>query len=98
MLARAARQRRPRRAGYVRRSLLLFGQGKNKQGGTSRKVLHLGPQLRRGADQIIVLNQGQVEEVGSHEELMGRPRLYSHLYAMNFAALREALPGNGVGH
>ena len=52
----------------------------------------------RGADQIIVLNHGRVEEVGSHEELMGRPGLYSHLYAMNFAALREALSGNGAGH
>jgi ATP-binding cassette subfamily B protein len=50
----------------------------------------------RGADKIIVLNHGSVEEVGSHEELMGRPGLYSHLYAMNFAALKEALPANGV--
>jgi ATP-binding cassette subfamily B protein len=49
----------------------------------------------RGADQIIVLNHGQVEETGTHDQLMDRTGLYSHLYAMNFAALKEALPGNG---
>ena len=51
----------------------------------------------RGADQIVVMNHGQVEEVGTHGELLGRNGLYSHLYAMNFAARREALPGNGAG-
>jgi ATP-binding cassette subfamily B protein len=49
----------------------------------------------RGADQIIVLNHGQIEETGTHDQLMDRTGLYSHLYAMNFAALRESLPGNG---
>jgi ATP-binding cassette subfamily B protein len=51
----------------------------------------------RGADQIIVLNHGRVEETGTHDQLMDGNGLYAHLYAMNFAALKEALPGNGGG-
>ena len=45
-----------------------------------------------GADKIVVLNHGRVEEIGDHDELMDQNGLYAHLYAMNFAALKAALP------
>ena len=46
----------------------------------------------RGADIIIVLNHGEVEETGNHDELIKKNGLYAHLYSMNFAALKEAMP------
>ena len=46
----------------------------------------------RGADKIVVLDQGQVDEVGTHQQLMESGGLYAHLYEMNFASLQAALP------
>ena len=46
----------------------------------------------RGADQIVVLHQGEVVEIGTHDELMANGNLYAHLYQMNFASLKSALP------
>ena len=53
----------------------------------------------RGADKIVVLNQGEVVEVGSHRQLMDRHDLYAHLYEMNHAAIEEplSLAGDGDG-
>ncbi|MEA5578816.1 ATP-binding cassette domain-containing protein [Anabaena sp. UHCC 0451] len=39
----------------------------------------------RKADQIAVLDQGRVVEVGNHEELLQKGGYYSHLYSMQFA-------------
>ena len=44
----------------------------------------------RGADKIVVLNQGEIVEVGDHASLMERDGLYAHLYQMNYASMEEA--------
>lgn len=43
----------------------------------------------RGADKIVVLNFGEVMEVGNHDELIAMDGLYAHLYHMNYAAMEE---------
>ncbi len=43
----------------------------------------------RGADKIVVLSQGELVEEGTHDELLDRDGLYSHLYHMNYAVLEE---------
>ena len=51
----------------------------------------------RGADKIIVLNFGEVMEIGNHRELMSQDGLYAHLYQMNYAAIDEPLPASTNG-
>ncbi|HEY9010274.1 MAG TPA: ATP-binding cassette domain-containing protein, partial [Devosia sp.] len=43
----------------------------------------------RNADRIIVLQQGEVVESGSHDELMTRKGLYAKLYNMNYASFDD---------
>ena len=40
----------------------------------------------KNADQIIVLRQGHIEEMGTHEELLAQNGLYQHLYSVQFAS------------
>lgn len=55
----------------------------------------------RGADRIIVLQQGRIVETGTHDALIEKNGLYARLYALNYASfddipddmLREALSG-----
>ena len=41
----------------------------------------------RGADKIVVLQEGEIIEEGDHSELMNKKGLYAHLYNMNFTSL-----------
>ena len=53
----------------------------------------------RDADRIVVLNMGEIVEVGDHRQLLANDGLYAHLYQMNYAAIEEplALVGDGDG-
>jgi len=43
----------------------------------------------RGADRILVLQDGCIIENGSHAELMALGGLYSRLYSMNYASFDD---------
>ena len=43
----------------------------------------------RGADKIVVLESGEVVEVGDHQKLMDKDGLYAHLYNMNFQSIED---------
>lgn len=47
-----------------------------------KTVIVIAHRLRTiaGADQIIILNNGSIEETGTHEQLMAKGGLYHHLY------------------
>ena len=38
-----------------------------------------------GADKIVVMKDGQIQEVGKHQELLDKNGLYAHLYSIQFA-------------
>jgi ATP-binding cassette, subfamily B, multidrug efflux pump len=43
----------------------------------------------RGADRIIVLQNGEVLETGDHEQLMAKGGIYAKLYTMNYASFDD---------
>jgi ATP-binding cassette subfamily B protein len=53
----------------------------------------------RGADKIVVMDQGRIMETGNHQELLDKGGLYAQLYAMNFAMLEgaQATASDGEG-
>ena len=46
-----------------------------------------------GADRIVVLDQGRIEDVGSHAELLDRSPVYSRLYRGQFEAALASVEG-----
>jgi ATP-binding cassette, subfamily B, bacterial MsbA len=55
------------------------------QGRTTLVIAHRLSTIE-GADRIVVLDQGRIVEVGSHQELLGRGGLYATLHGMQFNA------------
>ena len=51
----------------------------------------------RGADRIIVLRDGEIEEQGSHQELIDNAGLYARLYRLNYASFDDGIP-TPAGH
>ena len=49
----------------------------------------------RGADKIVVLDRGEILEVGAHDALMERDGLYARLYRMNYASIEEPSQTDG---
>ncbi|MBC7867338.1 MAG: ABC transporter ATP-binding protein, partial [Gloeobacteraceae cyanobacterium ES-bin-316] len=61
-------------------------------GRTSIVIAHRLSTIRK-ADKILVLEKGEVKEIGSHEELMQRQGFYYQLHKMQFSSAEKALPG-----
>jgi ATP-binding cassette subfamily B protein len=62
------------------------------QGRTSFVIAHRLSTIR-DADQILVINDGQVIERGTHEELLAQGGFYHHLYTSQFRATRRQVAG-----
>ena len=62
------------------------------KGRTSFVIAHRLSTIR-GADRIVALQNGQIVEIGTHEELLARDGLYTRLYRMTYQA--EVHEGNG---
>jgi ATP-binding cassette subfamily B protein len=54
------------------------------QGKTAVIISHRFSTVRM-ADRILVLKDGKVAEIGTHEELMENPRLYAELFELQAA-------------
>ena len=71
--------------------LIQKGLRKLLEGRTAIVIAHRLSTIR-GADKIVVLNFGEISEVGTHAQLLEGNGLYAHLYHMNYAAMEHALP------
>ena len=63
-------------------------------GRTSLVIAHRLSTIRE-ADQILVIDKGQVREHGTHEELLARDGLYAELYHTQFAGRPNGSNGDG---
>jgi subfamily B ATP-binding cassette protein MsbA len=71
----------------------LMGIGAGGEGGTHRTTLVIAHRLStiRSADRIVVLSQGKVAEVGSHDELIVRSGEYARLYRIYEGGVTEGV-------
>ena len=53
------------------------------RGRTTLVIAHRLSTIER-ADRIVVLSNGRIAEIGSHNELLAAAGLYSHLYKLQF--------------
>ncbi len=61
------------------------------QGRTSIVIAHRLSTVRN-ADKIIVLNRGELVEMGTHDELLALGGVYERLYAVNYGLVSEPVP------
>ena len=66
------------------------------QGRTSIVIAHRLSTIRN-ADKIVVLDQGQVVEMGTHHELLERRGAYARLYAINYGLAEPSVQTDGAG-
>ena len=69
--------------------------GRLLEGRTAIVIAHRLSTIR-DADKIVVLHQGEVVEVGTHQELLALDGLYRHLYQMNYAAIEAPLAADAT--
>ncbi|MGV8833604.1 MAG: ABC transporter ATP-binding protein [Devosia sp.] len=67
----------------IQKALLILLEGR-----TGMVIAHRLATIR-GADRIIVLQNGELIETGNHDELMERDGLYAKLYNMNYASFDD---------